>query len=184
MVATARKRDGVTAALGQEDGILAVKFDVSDPVAVEAAVQAAVERFGRVDVLVNNAGNFNAGFFEEITPEDFRAQIETTLSGRSKHSLIASSHALQRSGLVVVISSTAGIAGQEFCTAYAASKSGLEGWIESLTPEISPFGIRTMLVEPGFSTPSCSHGVDQACCPDHLTTAPSARSVRSLCGEV
>jgi NAD(P)-dependent dehydrogenase (short-subunit alcohol dehydrogenase family) len=56
----------------------------------------------------------------------------------------------QRSGLVVVISSTAGIVGQEFCTAYAASKFGLEGWIESLAPEVAPFGIRTMLVEPGF----------------------------------
>jgi len=56
----------------------------------------------------------------------------------------------QRSGLVVTISSTAGIAGQEFCTAYAASKFGVEGWMESLTPEVAPFGIRTMLVEPGF----------------------------------
>ena len=56
----------------------------------------------------------------------------------------------QRSGLVITISSTAGIAGQEFCTAYAASKFGVEGWIESLTPEVAPFGIRTMLVEPGF----------------------------------
>ena len=56
----------------------------------------------------------------------------------------------QRSGLVVAISSTAGIVGQEFCTAYAAAKFGVEGWIESLTPEVAPFGIRTMLVEPGF----------------------------------
>jgi NAD(P)-dependent dehydrogenase (short-subunit alcohol dehydrogenase family) len=56
----------------------------------------------------------------------------------------------QRSGLVVAISSTAGIVGQEFCTAYAASKFGVEGWIESLSPEIAPFGVRTMLVEPGF----------------------------------
>lgn len=56
----------------------------------------------------------------------------------------------QRSGLVVSISSTAGIVGQEFCSAYAASKFGLEGWMESLTPEIEPFGIRTMLVEPSF----------------------------------
>jgi NAD(P)-dependent dehydrogenase (short-subunit alcohol dehydrogenase family) len=56
----------------------------------------------------------------------------------------------QRSGLVVAISSTAGIVGQEFCSAYAASKFGVEGWIESLSPEVAPFGIRTMLVEPGF----------------------------------
>jgi hypothetical protein len=56
----------------------------------------------------------------------------------------------QRSGLVVAITSTAGIMGQEFCTAYAASKFGVEGWTESLTPEVAPFGIRTMLVEPSF----------------------------------
>ena len=56
----------------------------------------------------------------------------------------------QRSGLVVTISSTAGIVGQEFCTAYAASKFGVEGWAESLAPEVAPFGIRTMIVEPGF----------------------------------
>jgi NAD(P)-dependent dehydrogenase (short-subunit alcohol dehydrogenase family) len=56
----------------------------------------------------------------------------------------------QRSGLLVTISSTAGIVGQEFCTAYAAAKFGVEGWMESLTPELAPFGIRTMLVEPGF----------------------------------
>jgi NAD(P)-dependent dehydrogenase (short-subunit alcohol dehydrogenase family) len=56
----------------------------------------------------------------------------------------------QRSGLVVAISSTAGIVGQEFCTAYAAAKFGVEGWIESLAPEVAPFGIHTKLVEPGF----------------------------------
>src|SRR5713226_6493137 len=56
----------------------------------------------------------------------------------------------QRSGLVVAISSTAGIVGQAFCSAYAASKFGVEGWIESMAPEVEPFGIRTMLVEPGF----------------------------------
>ena len=151
VVATARNTDSVSAALGLEDELLAAKLDITDPAAAEAAIGAAVERFGRVDVLVNNAGNFNAGFFEEITPEDFRSQIETTLFGpinvtRAVLPVMRS----QRSGLVVTISSTAGIVGQEFCTAYAASKFGLEGWIESLTPEIAPFGIRTMLVEPGF----------------------------------
>jgi NAD(P)-dependent dehydrogenase (short-subunit alcohol dehydrogenase family) len=114
-------------------------------------VKAAVERFGRIDVLVNNAGNFNAGFFEEISPGDFRAQIETTLFGPVNVTRAALPvMRAQRSGLLVAISSTAGIVGQEFCTAYAAAKFGVEGWIESLTPEVAPFGIRTMLVEPGF----------------------------------
>ena len=102
-------------------------------------------------MLVNNAGNFYAGFFEEISPEDFRAQVETTLFGPMNVTrAVLPVMRAQRSGLVVTISSTAGIAGQEFCTAYAAAKFGVEGWIESLTPEIAPFGIRTMLVEPGF----------------------------------
>jgi NAD(P)-dependent dehydrogenase (short-subunit alcohol dehydrogenase family) len=151
VAATARKAESVTAALGTHDDLLAVKLDVTDPTAAESAVKATVERFGRIDVLVNNAGNFNAGFFEEISPEDFRAQIETTLFGPVNVTRAALPvMRAQRSGLLVTISSTAGILGQEFCTAYAASKFGVEGWIESLTPEVAPFGIRTMLVEPGF----------------------------------
>jgi NAD(P)-dependent dehydrogenase (short-subunit alcohol dehydrogenase family) len=151
VVATARNTDTVTAALGQDQHILAAKLDVTDPVDAEAAVQAAVDRFGRIDVLVNNAGNFYAGFFEEISPEDFRAQVETTLFGPMNVTrAVLPVMRAQRAGLVVAISSTAGIVGQEFCTAYAASKFGVEGWIESLTPEVAPLGIRTMLVEPGF----------------------------------
>jgi NAD(P)-dependent dehydrogenase (short-subunit alcohol dehydrogenase family) len=151
VVATARNPDAVTAALGQDEDLLAVTLDVTDPADAQAAVQAAVERFGRVDVLVNNAGNFYAGFFEELTPGDVRAQVETTLFGpiNVTRAVLPVLRA-QRSGLVVAISSTAGIVGQAFCTAYAAAKFGVEGWIESLAPEVAPFGIHTMLVEPGF----------------------------------
>ena len=152
VVATGRRPEAVERALGgAHEDLLVVKLDVTSPADAEAAVQTAVERFGRIDVLVNNAGNFYAGFFEEISPEDFRAQIETTLFGPMNVTrAVLPVMRAQRSGLVVVISSTAGIVGQEFCTAYAASKFGVEGWIESLTPEVAPFGIRTMLVEPGF----------------------------------
>jgi NAD(P)-dependent dehydrogenase (short-subunit alcohol dehydrogenase family) len=151
VVATARNTDTVTAALGQDEDLLAVKLDVTDPADAETAVTAAVERFGRIDVLVNNAGNFYAGFFEEICPQDVRAQVETTLFGPMNVTrAVLPVMRAQRAGLVVAISSTAGIVGQEFCTAYAAAKFGVEGWIESLTPEVAPFGIRTMLVEPGF----------------------------------
>ena len=151
VVATARNTGTVTAALGQNDDLLAVRLDVTDPADAEAAARAAVERFGHIDVLVNNAGNFYAGFFEEISPQDFRAQVETTLFGpvNVTRAVLPVMRA-QHSGLVVAISSTAGIAGGEFCTAYAAAKFAVEGWIESLTPEVAPFGIRTMLVEPGF----------------------------------
>ena len=151
VAATARKAQSVTAAVGTHDDLLAVKLDVTDPAAAESAVKATVGRFGRIDVLVNNAGNFNAGFFEEISPGDFRAQIETTLFGPVNVTRAALPvMRAQRSGLLVTISSTAGIAGGEFLTAYAAAKFAVEGWIESLTPEVAPFGIRTMLVEPGF----------------------------------
>ena len=102
-------------------------------------------------MLVNNAGNFYAGFFEELSPEQVRNQIETLLFGPMNVTrAVLPVMRKQRSGLVLTISSTAGIAGQMFCTAYAAAKFGVEGWMESLAPEIAPFGIRTMLVEPGF----------------------------------
>ena len=151
VVATGRDPEKVAVAVGASEDLLTVRLDVTDPAGAQAAVQAAVDRFGRIDVLVNNAGNFHAGFFEEITPDDFRAQVETNLFGPLNVTrAVLPVLRKQRSGLVVTISSTAGIIGQEFCTAYAASKFGIEGWIESLTPEIAPFGIRTMLVEPGF----------------------------------
>jgi len=151
VVATGRNPAKVASVLGAHDDLIVVALDVTDPARAEAAVQAGVDRFGRIDVLVNNAGNFNAGFFEELTPEEYRAQIETTLFGpiNVTRAVLPIMRA-QRSGLVVTISSTAGIVGGEFLTAYAASKFGVEGWMESLAPEVAPFGIRTMLVEPGF----------------------------------
>lgn len=152
VVATARTVESITRALGQQDDLLAVALDVSDPRAADAAVSATVERFGHLDVLVNNAGSFQAGFFEEMSPAAFRSQIETTLFGPVNVTRAALPQLrAQRSGLVMTISSTAGIASTgDFLTAYAASKFGVEGFMEALGPEIAPFGIRTMLVEPGF----------------------------------
>src|SRR4051812_27181553 len=152
VVATARYAESVTKALDEHDDLLAVDLDVTDPAAAEAAVTATVERFGRLDVLVNNAGNFQAGFFEEMSPDAFRSQIETTLFGPVNVTRAALPQLrAQRSGLVMTISSTAGIASTgDFLTAYAASKFGVEGLMEGLASEIAPFGIRIMLVEPGF----------------------------------
>jgi NAD(P)-dependent dehydrogenase (short-subunit alcohol dehydrogenase family) len=130
---------------------LGITLDVTNPEDAQAAVESAVATFGRIDVLVNNAGNFFAGFFEELSPAQVRSQVETLLFGPMNVTRAALPvMRRQRSGLVLTISSTAGIAGQMFCTAYAAAKFGIEGWMESLTQEIAPFGIRTMLVEPGF----------------------------------
>ena len=151
VVATGRDTDRVEKALGAHDDLLVVPLDVTDPASVRAAVDATVSRFGRVDVVVNNAGNFKAGFFEDITPDDFRAQVETVLFGSVNVArAVLPVMRGQRSGLLIQISSTAGIAGGEFLTAYAAAKFGVEGWFESLAPEVAPFGIRTLLVEPGF----------------------------------
>ena len=151
VVATGRKPERVASVLGSSDDLLVVALDVTDPAAAEAAVRAAMDQFGRLDVLVNNAGNFNAGFFEELSPDEFRAQIETTLFGPINLTRAALPiMRAQRAGLIVTISSTAGIVGGEFLSAYAASKFGVEGWQESLAPEVAPYGIKTMLVEPGF----------------------------------
>ncbi len=151
VVATARDAAKVAAAVGDHHNLLAIKLDVTRLQDTQAAVEAAVAKFGRIDVVVNNAGNFFAGFFEELSPEQVRNQIETLLFGPMNVTrAVLPVMRKQRSGLVITISSTAGIAGQMFCTAYAAAKFGIEGWMESLTPEIAPFGICTMLVEPGF----------------------------------
>ncbi len=151
VVATGRDAARVVAAIGDHGTLLAATLDVTRPQDAQAAVEAAVAKFGRIDVVVNNAGNFFAGFFEELSPEQVRNQIETLLFGPMNVTrAVLPVMRKQRSGLVLTISSTAGIAGQMFCTAYAAAKFGIEGWMESLTPEIAPFGIRTMLVEPGF----------------------------------
>jgi len=151
VVATGRDSAKVATAVGGHDSLLAIRLDVTCPKDAQAVVEAAVEKFGRIDVLVNNAGNFFAGFFEELSPDQVRNQIETLLFGPMNVTrAVLPVMRKQRSGLVLTISSTAGITGQMFCTAYAAAKFGIEGWMESLTPEITPFGIRTMLVEPGF----------------------------------
>ena len=151
VVATGRDKARVLSAVGSHESLLGITLDVTNPEDAQAAVESAVATFGRIDVLVNNAGNFFAGFFEELSPAQVRSQVETLLFGPMNVTRAALPvMRRQRSGLVLTISSTAGIAGQMFCTAYAAAKFGIEGWMESLTQEIAPFGIRTMLVEPGF----------------------------------
>ena len=151
VVATGRDPGKVEAAIGAHAKLISVRLDVTVAQDAEAAVAAAVERFGRLDVLVNNAGNFFAGFFEELTPDHVRGQLETLLFGPMNVARAALPvMRKQRSGLLITISSTAGIVGGVFCSAYAAAKFGVEGWIESLAPEIAPFGIHSMVVEPGF----------------------------------
>ena len=151
VVATARDAAKVTAALGEYENLLALSLDVTDAAASTAAVEAAVGRFGSIDVLVNNAGNFYAGYFEEISDEQFRKQMETNFFGPLNVTrAILPAMRKQRRGHVITITSAAGIIGQEFCAAYAASKFALEGWMESLQYDVQPYGIHTTIVEPGF----------------------------------
>jgi NAD(P)-dependent dehydrogenase (short-subunit alcohol dehydrogenase family) len=151
VVATGRDTETVADAVGDADDLLVAELDITSLASAEAAVRAAADRFGRIDVLVNNAGNFYAGFFEELTPEQIERSVTTNLVGPMNVTrAVLSVMREQRSGNVVAITSTAGIVGQEFCSAYAASKFGVEGWMESLRFEVEPFGIRTTIVEPGF----------------------------------
>jgi NAD(P)-dependent dehydrogenase (short-subunit alcohol dehydrogenase family) len=151
VVATGRRPQAVEQAVGAHGNLLAARLDVTKPADAEAAVAAAVNRFGRIDVLINNAATFQAGYFEEISPEQFRAQMETNLFGPLNVTrAVLPVMRKQRSGHVVTISSVAGLIGQEFVAAYAASKFGLEGWMESLRFDVAPYGIRTTIVEPGF----------------------------------
>lgn len=151
VVATGRDPQKVVAAIGDHDNLMCLQLDVTRIEEAEAATTAAVAKFGRIDVLVNNAGNFYAGFFEELSAEQVRQQIETLLFGPMNVTrAVLPVMRRQRSGLVLTVSSTAGLSGGMFLSAYAAAKFGVEGWMESLTPEVAPYGIRTMLVEPGF----------------------------------
>jgi NAD(P)-dependent dehydrogenase (short-subunit alcohol dehydrogenase family) len=152
VVATGRETDRIAAALGQSDNLLSVELDVTSLAGAEAAVRAAVGRFGRIDVLVNNAASFYAGYFEELTPEHIERQLAVSLIGPMNVTrAVLPVMRQQRSGHIISISSSAGLAaGFDFVSAYAASKFGLEGWMESLHAEIAPFGITTTVINPGF----------------------------------
>lgn len=152
VVATGRRPDSVLKALGgEQDNLLVAALDITSADAAQVAVDAAVARFGRIDVLINNAATFQAGYFEEISEAQMRAQIETNLFGPMNITrAVLPVMRKQRAGHIVTISSIAGLVGQEFCVAYAASKFGVEGWMESLRYDVEPYGIRTTIVEPGF----------------------------------
>jgi NAD(P)-dependent dehydrogenase (short-subunit alcohol dehydrogenase family) len=151
VVATGRDTDKVAKALGDSENLLAVKLDVTSPEDAEAAVKAAIDKFGRIDVLVNNAASFYAGFFEELTQEQIDRQFQTSLVGPMNVTrAVLPVMRQQRSGQVISISSSAGLSGFTFCTAYSASKFALEGWMQALQTEVEQFGIDTIIVNPGF----------------------------------
>lgn len=151
VVASGRNIANVSKSIGEADNLLVVKLDVTKSTDAESAVKAAVEKFGRIDVLINNAANFVAGFFEELTQEQIEEQLQTSLIGpmlvtRAVLPIMRKQH----SGHIISISSTAGLTSYDFCSAYSASKFGLEGWMQALNVEVTPFGIQTTIVNPGF----------------------------------
>ncbi|MGW6144549.1 SDR family NAD(P)-dependent oxidoreductase [Streptomyces sp. NPDC055140] len=137
-----------------DDAVLPLPLDVTDKAAVAAAVSAAHEKFGRLDVVVNNAGYGLFGMVEEITEQQLRDQMETNLFGAFwvTQAVLPILRA-QASGHIVQISSVGGVAAFPSLGAYHASKWALEGFSESLSQEVAGQGIKVTIVEPGgFST--------------------------------
>ncbi|GHE99790.1 short-chain dehydrogenase/reductase [Amycolatopsis deserti] len=144
VVATARDA-GSIAGLG-----FPLPLDVTDRNSVDAAVAAAIAEFGRIDVLVNNAGHGLVGALEELSEEQFRSVLETNLFGAAAVTRAVLPHMRERrSGHIVQISSVGGVVGNPGHAAYATSKFALEGMSEALAGEVAPLGIRVTIVEPG-----------------------------------
>ncbi|MGO6907409.1 SDR family NAD(P)-dependent oxidoreductase, partial [Rhizobium ruizarguesonis] len=144
LVATARD-PGQLADLSERygDQALTLALDVTDEAAAAAAVEAGVKRFGRIDVLVNNAGYGNVGSIEDTSLADFRAQIETNLFGTiiMTKAVIALMRG-QGAGHIIQFSSVGGRIGPAGRGAYSAAKFGVEGFSEVLAREVAPFGIK------------------------------------------
>ncbi|MFC6508462.1 SDR family NAD(P)-dependent oxidoreductase [Promicromonospora citrea] len=132
------------------DGLLQIAADVRDPAAVQAAVDRAVEAFGRLDVVVNNAGTMSYGFVEEFTDEQVRAQLETNFFGAAWVTrAVAPVLRRQGSGHLIQVSSIGGVAGFAGTGLYSASKFALEGLSEAVAHELGAFGVAVTIVEPG-----------------------------------
>ncbi|MBB4481693.1 oxidoreductase [Rhizobium etli] len=151
LVATARN-PAQLADLSEHYGgqVLTLALDVTNEAAAAATVEAAVKRFGRIDVLVNNAGYGNVGSIEDTSLADFRAQIETNLFGTiiMSKAVIALMRA-QGAGHIIQFSSVGGRIGPAGRGAYSAAKFGVEGFSEVLAKEVSPFGVKVTVLEPG-----------------------------------
>lgn len=151
VVAAARNRGALNEKLGPDnDRLLTVELDVTDAGQVPKAVDAAVKRFGGVDVLVNNAGYGLLGYFEEVSVADVERQFATNVFGvfNVTRAVLPSMRAAKR-GWIFNLSSLAGIRGNEFTSIYSATKFALEGFSESLSKEVAPFGIAVIVVSPG-----------------------------------
>ncbi|WP_144119142.1 oxidoreductase [Catellatospora sichuanensis] len=168
VVATARRPETLDDLVRKYgDQIRALALDVTDPAAARAAVQAAVDAFGRLDIVVNNAGYAVSGSLEETSDEDFRAQIETNLFGVVNVTKAALPVLRgQRHGHVIQFSSIGGrVGGTPGLGAYQTAKFGVEGYSEVLANEVKPFGVKVTIVEPGGFRTKWSGGASQLAAP-------------------
>ena len=149
VVATSRQTNGL-ADLEGDERVLVTRLDVTDAAEREAAVAAALERFGRIDVLVNNAGRTQVGAVEETTEDELRALFDLHFFAPAALTrLVLPTMRAQGSGAIVQMSSVGGQVTAPGFGAYCATKFALEGLTQTLQEEVEPFGIRTLIVEPG-----------------------------------
>jgi NAD(P)-dependent dehydrogenase (short-subunit alcohol dehydrogenase family) len=148
VLATARRPEALAGLMAR--GAVATDLDVTDPVACRRAVEVALERFGRIDVLVNNAGHGSVGAVEELTMDELRSLFEVMFFGAVELTKAVLPHMRERrSGSIVQMSSMGGRVSPPAFGAYCSTKWALEAISESLAAEVAPFGIRVLIVEPG-----------------------------------
>lgn len=151
VVATARKPSTIPGSLSGHPNVLVAELDVTKKETIEIAVKAAIEKFGRIDVLINNAGYGQLGWFENTTEEQVRSQFETNVFGTMNVTRAVLPHLRQqRSGYIFTVTSVAGLISVAGSSTYSASKFALEGWMEGLADELKPLGIGVTAIEPGF----------------------------------
>jgi len=149
VVAAARSTDSLTE-LGPDERLLAVRLDVTDPKQREEAVAAALDRFGRIDVLVNNAGRTQVGAVEETTDEELRSLFDLHFFAPAALTRLVLPHMREQGiGAIVQMSSVGGQVTAPGFGAYCATKFALEGLSETLQAEVADFGVHTLIVEPG-----------------------------------
>ncbi|MEU4480553.1 oxidoreductase [Micromonospora sp. NPDC023966] len=149
VMATARRPEAL-ADLAEQDGIGTTALDVTDPVSIDAAVQATLAAYGRIDVLVNNAGSLVLGAVEEVTMAELRQQMEVVFFGAAEVTkAVLPLMREQGSGTIVQMSSLGGQKTYPGFGAYHAAKWALEGLSETLATELAPLGVRVLIVEPG-----------------------------------
>lgn len=151
LVATARRLDHLADLHTEFDGqLLSLQLDLTDSGNLDRVVAATLREFGRIDVLVNNAGYGLTGAVEEATDEEIREQFDTNVFGTMRLTRAVLPHLReQRSGQIIAISSVAGLVSTPGMGWYNGSKFALEGLFEALSQEVAPLGIRVTIVEPG-----------------------------------